>query len=394
MTQYVVTIPDPPIGENFTYVIPGQYVAAIYSVTADFHAGPTLNPLNPPCIDSSGNGRDGVYILIPLGRAVDCLQFPGAMNGSVAFNMNRPLAAADSAGAQGTGLASPLPSPLTACFWLQADNVTMGDFVILVGNGVPPRNGWNLQLFANGTLAYSFFDLGFCQTLPGAFPNDGSWHFIATTIDPLTGPTIYVDGFPVPSTPSIPFPIVVPAVDYDEWVLHPAAEPDGYVIDEFSVFDATLGPSDIQALWTAASVGFSSYNSTVLLFAPSLYINFDDTGFERTNTTVGLDIGNDTVILSRYPAGIVQPNGSTINYAWSSQSQAPNTGIGGSTQQTPIPQLTLPPGYIIASETANIQPNDQWSNIVIWFDNVSDDLINPAANTYAPLVLYPTSAVG
>jgi hypothetical protein len=72
------------------------------------------------------------------------------------------------------------------------------------------------------------------------------------------------------------------------------------------------------------------------------------------------------------------PSGSPFNYTWMTGLAAHSSVVSDTIITAAIPDLILPAGYTIGTFTPDIQPTDQWSNIVIWWDSDYMDYVHNA----------------
>lgn len=79
-----------------------------------------------------------------------------------------------------------------------------------------------------------------------------------------------------------------------------------------------------------------------------------------------LNISDGVQTVMSLPGAAGEAAAITESYTWVPDCSALQTATGGANMSYLPDHLVLPPGFVIASATANIQAADQWSAITIW----------------------------
>lgn len=368
MAFYVIRPPDPPVGFDWTYEIPGQYLEDIVSVSATLSTQPAGAVT---AVDSSGNGFDGTYHGL---NNTGWFQ-PGVVAGDLAiltgqlFTPNR------------TWISTPQPvvqwvTGWSFAMWLEIPTHSVNqDEVLMVAPDIPvgiiirvwmehPLDG---SLTVDGTK-------GTWQTNPGVIPINGTACFVCVTWDGITM-TPYIDGVAVAwaTTPAAPgtTPPAGPPIAFS---LSPIQADSVLLADEWTVWGGAISAGDVASMFAAAAVSFPAYTAAVLATAPATYYHLDDGAIGAGRTpTIAVTDGTDTV--GEFPSGFPPASGiGDFSYTWTARQMASAQTANQLVTSLSLPALLLPAGYTIGSVTPGLGALDQWSDIAIWWDSTQMDL--------------------
>lgn len=381
MTLRTVAIPDPPAGVDWQTIVPGNYLYHITGITATITTGQATATT---AVDASGNNRDGTYDPI-LGTP----QFvTGLVSGDLAW-----LSGTVSPFTTASTITLPTncadwDTDFTICWWCSftADFAGAGlDFyeAVLQSTGDP------LRIF--GTVGPG---MGVQSIQVNALPNAGSWvaddiflpdgtiYFCALTWDGADL-KLYIDGALYPWTTTGGTPSNSGDGQYS------IGEPAGgcaNVVDEWATFKRALSAGELLALYVAGQVDIDTYSGAVLALTPFVYYHLDDG--PGTGRQVALTVGDGINVVEFIPPGfddVVTPG--PYAYSWQPNLPTSTQTPDGTITTVAIPQLILPAGYTVGTNTIDIAPDDQWSNVTLWW---SDDVMN-SLNPYNPYA-YPPGA--
>lgn len=376
MPLYVINVPQPPAGFEFSYTIPGQYLENIKSVTATLTCANTQGPM----VDSSGNGLNGQYVnLVGSGPVFTA----GLVAGDDAYAYNL----SGTRRGEGTALGYTLntASAFSIEFWLACSSYNAaGDFPVFFRNDV---GNLSIQVGISGgppgNIAVQFNPDGFVfETSAGVFPADGNGHHIVITWSGTTG-HIYLDGA---NQTTFHFGSSTTHGNIARAIIGgPFGSPGGLktaTADEFAIYYTELSAARVSAHFTAASTSFTAYTAAVLADSPAGYYHLDDvppTGGRTPNLTVT----NGMVRVLDIDSGFTAPaSGSVYNFSWLTDLSNNSQTNNGANTLVGIPPMVLPAGYVIGSLTPDLKPTDQWSNVIVWWDSDIMDGMN-GVNRYA-----------
>lgn len=383
MTQYVVNVPAPPVGTDWSWTVPGIYLYDITSVSATL-----TTPLIPTglAFDSSGNGRDGTYE--PITGQPEFV--PGLVPGNLAWLSGDANPFTTASTIQLPGTCPNWDTPWTIAWWMSFPDLPNGSGLQFYQT-LNPFPDDELSIF--GTLGIG----GPVQSLIlDAAPNS-SWYavdlfehgtdiyFVALTWDG-GDPILYVNGEVVP------------------WTFAnnngPAASGSGgssigepgagtvNVIDEVVMYQTALSGGDIANLYLQGQAGFPYWNAAAVPLGPfGLYHLQDATSDGRQ---VDLIVTDGTHVVTDIPTGFGTGNSAVAyTYSWQSTLGTNTISPDGSVTSIAIPELLLPPGYTLGSSTPDLGPDDQWSDITIWWDDTHQQVSSGASDYgYPPGVTY------
>lgn len=363
MTLYVANVDDPPRGQDWQYVVPGQYLEDLVSVTARLQTA--VGPTNTVCADSSGNAQDGTY----QGAVVQ--GEPGLIDGDAAVFFG------------------PEAPPTDAYASLPATHVDpTGDMACV----------WWQEFGVNGSWTYSPFDYGFLigVAVGGSFDlnrggvNETNVPYVHP--GPFTGRQmvgmewdaanwfVYVNGALVATGPWVPA-VFAPPVAAAPIIGSGDATAVGFVAntitDEAAFFNAKIGPANMAALYALGAAGFAAYSTGVLALGPQSYYHLDDALAPTIGRTPALVITDGQREVGAYvPSVVPAPVAAAFDYSWivgaSNNAQTPD----GTQTTVGVPRLILPAGYTVGTRTPDLDSFDQWSQVTIWWN---DDAMTQAA---------------
>ena len=87
--------------------------------------------------------------------------------------------------------------------------------------------------------------------------------------------------------------------------------------------------------------------------------------------SVSLKITDQTNVLAQFAPFGTQAASLTATYSWANGAASAGTAAGGGVVTTGLPDMALPSGYQLASVTAAIDTTDQWSNVIVWVEEVN-----------------------
>lgn len=376
MTLYVVPLPDPPAGQDFQYVVPGNYLYDVTGITATLQS--QVNVLPIVAQDASGNNHDGTYT---FNRAASPF-VAGLVSGDLSIDFGQ-------GGAGGSVLVSvPFGGIDWAANWsieLWIENTRGvnggGAGVICSTGGLDPKIR---VLNANGIHPrISVGDgIGFLVNGPlNSPPGDANPHHIVATSTAGTV-KIYVDGVAVATTVS-GTPPASPAIDTTNIGSSlPPLTNTATVYDEVAIYNTALSAARVAAHHTAGLAGFATYVPAVLADTPLMFFHLDE-NTERTGRQPTLTVSDGTTEVEAIPSGFpaVLTPGPYV-YAWQPALNADTQSSDGTLTTVAVPELLLPPGYRVGSRTLDLQPGDQWSQVNLWWDDAYQRAIDPV-NAYA-----------
>lgn len=364
MPLYVETLPDPVVGTDFTFVVPGQYVWDVLTVTAELE--PRSNVVSGFMLDQSGNGRTGNY---GFGGNTSGLTFiPGLVDGGLGVQSVT----------QWVGQVSltddPFAGDYTVGFWRRHD-VGLNNYTALVAraggaitvrcNGNPPgfRAAFHMGRDPDGINPGDWFF--------GSDPIPAGGHSYVWTYVAATGTgSFYLDGA-LYGSQSFPPHAMTRTTDSLEWGVVGATTTETY--DELFLFDRALSAGEISDLYATTVDGWDVYSSAVLALAPFAYWPLEDAPLDG-GRQVALEVTDGTrPLLDVAPTFGVSGTISTYTYTWQTWLSSGGGNPPLTLQSIALPQLILPAGYTIGSRTLDLSPVDQWRSVVLWWDSDMQD---------------------
>lgn len=380
MTLRTVAIPDPPAGSDWTTVVPGRYLYDVTGITATLTTpgGPGF-PNSP---DASGNANNATYsggtstFVAGLVPGNDALKRVAGLGDQI--NAAHPIV--------------DVTSPFTVVVWLELDAPVAGDIHLAIYTTAPPANliGWDLSIPAG--FPTRFFVSGarnvgglstVWETAAGTVPYDSAPHMLAVTFDPGASPqnNLYLDGVLIPwDVTDLPFVSDGPS---DRWGFNITDSP--LITDEIAIFPGALTGGQVATLY-AAGATFATYEPAVLALLPFVYYHLDGAAIAIPRQ-VTLVVATSTGLVEDVPSGFPLATGpGPYNYSWQPNLPASSQTPDGALTTIALPRILIPAGYTIGTDTLDIGPSDQWSNITLWWDDTAM-LSSAELNPYA----YPPS---
>lgn len=362
MALYVITVPDPPRGQDWSYTVPGEYVEDIVSVSATLttEVGPSVGNAE----DASGHGNTGAY----HPNNATLIGAPGLFAGDSAVEFFPQVFPVNNR-VEAPGSAFDPSGAFTVTWWQGPDDVIAFGADMTFGPAFQVNtatNEWgyrlSIGLLNNGT----YVDPG-----PPNAPRMIAWRQTGTDL------YLYVNGVEVLHVGPYIYPATVAPITYD------LADAPGLfglndslgTLDEWAAWSSDIGAAAITNLYNLSAT-FDSYSNAVLALAPDSYYHLDDATQSTVGRTPALVIGDGTnqvgAYVSSFPVAPVSP---AFDYSWlvglSNSAQVP----AGTITTVGLPPLILPAGYTVGTSTPDIGEYDQWSNVSIWWD----DMYSPTA---------------
>jgi hypothetical protein len=379
MTLRTVAVPAPAVGQDWRYIIPGQYVEDVVAVTA------TLVTLQKPTTapDASGNGRPLTY----TNNAFTTYSQTGPFAGSPNLAVNQSNGA--------SGLATQIGTRAPSTDWNLA-TLSVGGFIKCNGTAQGEmwtadntlgfvHHGWRFDIDASGGDNRLILQ----WKAGGAALNLGTvaagWHLVGVTYD---GANVrgYIDGV---------LQATVPAAASVDAVSEPMGL-GGYgdntnnfpfkgSMAGWFVNAGVLSAARWLAYYTAATgSGSAAYKAAVLADSPMALWLLDD-AITSPSRNATLEITDGTNLVGVYPGGTLTGSAPAFTWTWSVDLPSGTQGPNAQVTTVAIPRLVLPAGYTIGTRTADLAPTDQWSGITVWWDDTVMDTapdLNPYV--YAP----------
>lgn len=374
MTQYALAVPTPPPGTDWSTTVPGIYLYDVTGITATLDTGAPGIPLFH---DASGNGYDGVYSpgADPT-LAVNQFGQPGAVAGNDAVRMLAVVDFVDVAEVQ-TPMAIDVSHDVSVEWWMRATVANGGLPTFDCSRlGVP-----QVTVFVanDGTITFQRAGDALYVTDPGAFPLDGDWHLIDCCFDFDAPYRCNVDGVPVVIASEAPIGsrgVLNASIDELAWSVDAAAALQYF--DESALYPLAL--SDGQcAIHYLERIGIIGYESAVLADGAQAYYHWDELigGVGRTPGLAVTNGTNEVVLIGDGFAAQTTPG--PYRYSWQPKQPNDTRAPDGLLTTVGIPELLLPGGYTIGTRTPDLDSNDQWSNVVVWWDDSIQQQQSPAA---------------
>lgn len=363
MVLHIVNVPDEAPGADWSHTVPGKYLYDVTGVTAVLNASAALQ-----MVDATGNGNDGHYTAGGGSVLADWLGQPGAFVDNAAVQM---LNAGDPAGfLQATRVGATTMvwnGDITIEFWARIDATGNPVLIYDSANGTTGAtvgialDGGILLTLGNGEGYESV-------AIPAMF--DGAWHYCAVALPFASNVSFTFDA----TNPAI-LSQVLPGLRF-----HQPTTDSGYSSpnggpnvdtwwDEVAVYPVALSVLQRQAHFSASALGFAVYSGAVLADAPAMYFHLADQGGPG-GRQVALEITDGTQTIELVPSGFaIDPAVGTTTYSWQPRLQARARSSDGTLLTVPTPELHLPAGYTLGTFTPDLGPDDQWTGIIIWWDD-------------------------
>lgn len=365
MALQVATVPNPATGHDWTYVVPGQYVETIVGVQATFTNA--FGNGAGAAIDSSGNGRNGSYVQSPTGLV------PIFVTGALTNGTGIKIGDSTPPTAPATRVAASLTSPTFAASWTLAwfqrrtvqNDPNAGSFLDFSPGQREIRVMTQTRI---NTLTVDSTHGTTWSTAAGLVADD-NWHHFALVWNTATL-VLYLDGVAQvwavtgSYTGGASAPNIV-------WLGSVSGNLDsnGY-LDNFAYFPSALSAANITTLFTAATTE-ANYLASVLTFSPAWYYQFDDAP-TAINRNVLLNVTDGSNSLMSIPApSLAVKQGTVYTWSWQAGLNSSSISADGLVASISLPSITLQPGWTIGTFTPDLQTNDSWSNINIWYQDTS-----------------------
>lgn len=358
----VVTVPSPPVGTDWRYVIPGGWVANLLGVTATLSTPSGIATF----ADSSGGGHPATLV----GPGTNLLGQPGPYGGGATnYGVRVPAASTASFNPAGAG---PVVT-LDLWEWFDGGVGGAGTFYMFFSmasggstlfpwgyyfGGLNPGHGWtNPQDLATiqGIFVTNVFT-GFMPLL--------GWHHFAARTNGGGGDghfDVFLDGTLIASNLTANGIGGGGIVNIGGGPFPPGKEA------AVALYPAALSDAQIAAHY-AARTTHDTYKAAVLADSPSGLWMLDELGAQFTKQ-VTLAVGDGTRTVATFPAGFVTVNTNAGTWSWQAAGAASVQSADGTVSTVAIPELNLPAGYSVGTRTLDLAATDQWSAITLWFDD-------------------------
>lgn len=363
MTLYVVPIPDPAPGADWRTLVPGHYFYDVTGITAQLATGGTSLTVAE---DASGNGNDGTYSGLGAGTPF----VAGLVPGDDAINLTHAPAVNKATNVLVPPTLVDWSTNFTfACLWRNPSGAPDTFFAFGGSGGIGPLSileFWWGDGPANAVILWDQVTNQWATAL-GAVPFDGLAHLLTVTRSGTTV-AIYVDGVSVPLTITGGSPDTTP-LDVAGVNGPFAGGGNGRgICDEWACWRRALTAGEVASL-QAARGSFAAYSTATLALAPDCYYHMDGL-VAGTGRQPSLIITDGTTELEAIPTGFAAVGTpGPYQYSWQPRLNADTQSTDGTLTTVAIPPLLLPAGYTIGTRTLDLQSADQWSNVVLWWDD-------------------------
>lgn len=333
MARYVISVPNPAAGADWSYTIPGQWLLRIASVTAHL----TTGSVNRTVALQVANGT---AVVGKYSSGFPATGTPGSAGALIsADSFNRANNAGSLGSTNGAGSSDP-----------QAWTQQVGT------NGIISNMAYAPVAAATATLNLGTGDVDLSLTHVAA-DNNGFGIFLR-----------YVD---VNNYVNM-------LGDNTQCTL--AKRVAGVPIGILASFGA-LGAGTVMRV---ASVG-----PVLTVWLDGVQKGSASDNFQQGVTLAGMRMQGSSQRADNWIARV--PGGATAyDWTWVTGLNASSQSANGSAVTVGIPPLTLPAGYVIGTSTPDLAAGDQWSNITIWADNLTDGAGGgPGTSTYWNRLLTP-----
>ena len=362
-------VPNPAAGQDWRWVVPGEYVARVVSVSA------TLTSNTPPSslADSSGNGWTLTENSGGHGTYGVAGPYAGGA-GNLGASGDGVTAAQQASFGNSVSNASWNLAAWSTDFWANvgATNSAFGYTPVAVST-VNFSGGWQVLM---NVVAGSPTDARI-QT-PGngshTFATDvvrGAWHHYGFKWDGALR-TYFFDGVNIANS-------ALPNANDGSPEL---ARVGGGNISPFwlgqlagvAIYPAALADARFAA-HAAANADKATYKASVLADTPKGFWLLDEL-MTTVQRTASLRMTDGTRNLATFPGFTAVSNSGTFQWTWASASPGNAQNPNQTVTQVVIADEVLQPGYTVGTFTPDLGSGDQWSNIVVWAD-VSDSGYGP-----------------
>lgn len=369
MALYTLAIDAPGPGLDWEATVPGQYLWGIKGITATLTTDPALT-----VVDASGFGNDGAYATGTAQSTPPPFGQLGAIPGDAALAYYHATGGTFNQGWTGPQL---LGMDWSADFSIEFWLLSAGDMNDFLGVNLPGGHTVSIRRATASPQQMDLeVDLGPFNAPVDALLHDGQWHSYCWTYHPGAPPTVlfYRDGALHGPVTSVATPGALPILNTNIVCIFPfnASQPVG--IDELAIYNTALTGPQVAAHYGARG-DFSTYFPAVLADAPRLYYHFDETGGVG-GRQVCLTVTDGTRVVETIPSGLPElTSGTVFHYSWQPDLQSRSESEGAGLVSVPTGSLILPAGYTVGSQTLDIGPADQWSEILVWWDSALQDVL-------------------
>lgn len=379
MPLYIIRPDPPPVGEDWLSTVPGQYLYNVTGIYATLTTGGTPTTVMR---DSSPHALDGAYVNTPEGA-------PPIVQGIAATKFDD--------GTKTTGVVADPIIDWTGDWsvegWFRSAVGANYDLVqAQQGAAFSTAVSLRVAIDVSGIIFVEGFPISgpdaLWETAALAFPNDGLKHQLTVTYDQGTDTILcYVDGASVPITNLFGVPFDLTGIDHVGIVGQVPVSVGGSTFEAamVAIYPTALSPTAV-AFHYGARINGADYVTLVLADNPGAFYQLNDQGGAGGGRQVTLNITDGSNDVERICSGfdaLTSPG----PYAWSwlpklnSASESPDA----STVTVPLPKEILPAGYTIGTQTLDIEPTDQWSEIAIWWNSdIMDSTQNVTPYEYPP----------
>lgn len=365
MSIQVVTATTPAAGQDWSFVVPGQWYPYLYGVTAVLTTATPVTQFP----DETANNNPATLVGVhnnPLGA-------PGpyaaglnnyAVNGDGATTANNNIANTST-----LALYAATPGTIEQLVFLPSFVTGKTD-----GIGLCMLNsGANAVEVGIGTDATSHADPAAMRLAGGGSilaitgtptMSRNAWHSVAVTWDGVQY-LIYLDGVNVGSHAGNQ-PVFGGAARMCA-AGQPINNPPYGRCAAAAVYGAALSAAQLAAHFNALS-SWSAYRAAVLADAP-LGLWGLNTVPQGPSRIVTLKLTDGTNTLAQFPANFAAATAQSFTWSWQVVGPGQAQAVGGTINSVPIPELSLQPGYVISASTLDLQATDRWSAVTLWFDD-------------------------
>lgn len=389
MTLRVVNVPNPPAGQDWSTVVPGNFLYDVTGVNA------TLTTASLPVTtiaDASGNGNDGTYLqeFPPFGPVF----IPGLVVG------NDAVQAQGAPANHNVSISGPSVVGWDASFaivWWEQTDVIVGSSTFYKYLSDTTPGAPSIDMFQQTGAGLDYLEVSGVpswRSVPGSIPNDGAPRMLAVMFDHNTGTLeLYLNGTLLPwdVTGTAPAATAPPAGTFQ---LGNGGLFSAEQLDELSIYRTSFLPAFFADLFSKQG-SFAAYNAAALAPGPKLYWHFAPNP-APTGRTPALEVTDGTTTVDRigdgFPA-VLTPG--PYQFSWQPRVPANTQTPAGTLTLVGMPPLVLPAGYVLGVRTPDLRPGDQWSDIAVWWDDALQSMtIDLPAYVYPPGAFYTYRQIG
>lgn len=380
MTLRLELVPQPAAGTDWSIMVPGQQVWDVVAVTGKLNTG---GAPPAPCPCTPANVHTACALATTFGPPTGYFTLPLA-----AF-------------APGVG-------PWTVEGIVRGADLNYFGLLLIAQQPAPLVGISNLRIALDSFFG-SFIDWADGATFQMAFGskpcNVTDWAHVAITSDGSGGVTIaaYWEGVLSNSMAPGVYAESAPGESLVGSNVSPSLGGVSFArVSDLAYYHTALSPAQVAAHAALVCTDLTAYRAAVLADGPNAYYPMDDgvgspvavdisgNGFDATavDTVVfgepgvtnapnpplpprytTLNVTQAATPVAAFPVGFAQPDLTTRAYTF--QVGVPNNTItpAGDSAVVGIPMLRLPAGYTIAADTLGLQPGDQWTNVIVWWDD-------------------------